>query len=121
VDPVDTVRATTAAGPGAPFSESSSFGVFGDTTKPLTVSATTAGLRGVVLWARAEQESAGMSLARLGDPDNAFAGQNPDFGFREAPAPTFAPDGHGIVVGSGDDVLRVQEIEPDPERLQCAT
>ena len=120
IDPLETVRATTAAGPGGPFSEASTIGIFGANTKPVSVAVTTAGLRGIVTWARAEQESAGMSLARLGDPDNAFAGQNPDFGFREAPAPTFASDGHGIVVSAGDDVLRVQEIEPDPERLQCA-
>ncbi len=120
IDPLETVRATTAAGPGGPFSETSTIGIYGSNTKPVSVAVTTAGLRGVVTWARAEQESAGMSLARLGDPDNAFAGQNPDFGFREAPAPMFAPDGHGIVVGAGDDVLRVQEMEPDPERLQCA-
>jgi hypothetical protein len=120
VDPVDRVRATTAAGPGAPFAESSTIGVFGDTTKPLSVAVTNAGLRGIVAWARAEQESAGMSLARLGDPDDAFVAENPDFSFREAPPPAFAPDGYGIVVGSGEDALRVQEIAPDAERLQCA-
>ena len=120
VEPTDKVRATTAAGPGGPFATPSEIGIYGDVTKPVSVAAAIAGTSGVVTWTRTAQESAGMSIARLGDPDDAFRGANPDFGFREAPAPTFGADGFGIVVGTANDVLRVQEIEPDPERLQCA-
>jgi hypothetical protein len=120
VEPGDEVRATTAAGPGGPFNTPSKIGIYGAVEKPVAVAASTAGVHGVVTWARAEQESAGMSIARIGDPDDAFRTQNPDFAFRDHPAPVFASDGFGIVVGASDDALRVQEIEPDPERFQCA-
>ena len=120
VEPGDEVRATTAAGPGGPFAKPSAIGIYGAVNKPVSVAATVAGTRGVVTWARADQESAGMSIARLGDPDDAFRGRNPDFRFRDSPAPVFASDGFGVVVGAGEDVLWVQEIEPEVERLQCA-
>lgn len=120
VEPTNEVRATTAAGPGGPFAPTSKIGIFGDVTKPVSVAPAVAGIAGIVTWARADQESAGMSIARLGDPDDAFRGENPDFGFRDAPAPVFASDAVGLVIGAGEDVLRVQEIDPDPERLQCA-
>jgi hypothetical protein len=120
VQPGGEVRATTAAGPGGPFATSVRIGIFGNASKPVSVAPAIVGAAGVVTWARAEQESAGMSIARLGDPDDAFRGENPDFGFRDAPAPVFATDGFGIVVGASDNALRVQEIAPDPERVQCA-
>ena len=120
VEPTDQVRATTAAGPGGPFATPSKIGIYGNVAKPVSVAVAIAGTSGIVTWTRAEQESAGMAIARLGDPDDAFRSENPDFGFREAPAPTFGADAFGIVVGTANDVLRVQEIEPDPERLQCA-